>query len=199
LTKQAKFKTIMLMEIIRKVYEFLIDSVQTFLIAAAVFLVIYLFLFRPYEVKGDSMKPNFYNKEFVLTNLIVLRFQDPKMGDVVVFKARAANEPERDYIKRVIGIPKDTISIKDGSIYLNGKILDENSYLNNEVKTYPGNFLKEGEEVKVSEDEYFVMGDNRLYSSDSREWGFVKKEDIIGQSLFVYWPLTRIRLVENPY
>jgi len=189
----------MLMEIIRKIYSFLLDSVQTFLIAAAVFLVIYLFLFRPYEVKGDSMFPNFHDKEFVLTNLIVLRFQDPKMGDIVVFKAKTANEPERDYIKRVVGLPGDTISIKDNVVYLNQKPLDESAYLKNDVKTFPGSFLQDGEEVKVPQEEYFVMGDNRLYSSDSREWGFVKKEDIIGQSLFVYWPLNKIRLVENPY
>lgn len=187
------------MEIIRKIYAFLLDSVQTFLIAAAVFLVIYLFLFRPYEVKGDSMFPNFHDKEFVLTNLIILRFQDPKMGNIVVFKAKAANEPERDYIKRIVGLPGDTISIKDGVVYLNQNILDESAYLKNDVKTFPGSFLQEDEEVKTPQDEYFVMGDNRLYSSDSREWGFVKKEDIIGESLFVYWPLNKIRLVKNPY
>ncbi|OGM08271.1 signal peptidase I [Candidatus Woesebacteria bacterium RBG_13_34_9] len=183
----------------RKIYAFLIDSVQTFLIAAAVFLVIYLFLFRPYEVKGDSMFPNFHDKEFVLTNLVVLRFQDPKMGNIVVFKAKAASEPERDYIKRVIGMPGDTIAIKDSVVYLNQNILDESSYLKNDVKTFPGSFLQEGEEVKIPQGEYFVMGDNRLYSSDSREWGFVKKEDIVGESLFVYWPLNRMRLIDNPY
>jgi len=189
----------MLMEIIRKVYAFLIDSVQTFLIAAAVFLVIYLFLFRPYEVKGDSMFPNFHDREFVLTNLVVLRFQTPKMGNIVVFKAKAANEPQRDYIKRVIGVPEDTISIKDGKVYLNGKILDESTYIKEEIQTFPGAFLQENEEIRIPENEYFVMGDNRVYSSDSREWGFVKKEDIIGESLFVYWPFDKMRLVENPY
>lgn len=184
------------MEFIRKTYAFLIDSVQTFLIAAAVFLVIYLFLFRPYEVKGDSMFPNFYDKEYVLTNLIVLKFEDPKAGDVVVFKAPP--EPERDYIKRVIGTAGDKISIKDGQVFKNGKQLNESSYLTNDIKTYPGAFLKEGEEVTIPEGGYFVMGDNRLKSSDSREWGFVKKSEIVGESLFVYWPITKMRLVKNP-
>jgi signal peptidase I len=184
------------MNVLRKIYYFLLDTVQTFLIAAAVFLVIYVFLFRPFEVKGESMYPNFYDKEYVLTNLIALRFQSPARGDVVVFKAPP--DPEKDYIKRIIGTPGDTISIKDGIIYVNGAVLDENSYIKSDVKTYPGAFLSEGKTVNVPEKEYFVMGDNRLYSSDSREWGFVTKDAIIGDSMFVYWPLNRMRIIKNP-
>lgn len=185
-----------MMEIIRKIYAFLLDSIQTFLIAAAIFLVIYLFLFRPYEVKGDSMYPNFYDKEYVLTNLIILRFKEPKTGDVVVFKAPP--EPEKDYIKRVIAVPGDSLSIKDSQVYVNGNLFDESKYLSVSVKTFPGAFLQEEEEVTVPEGQYFVMGDNRGASSDSREWGFVKKEDIIGESLFVYLPINKMRLIKNP-
>lgn len=185
------------MEILRKIYYFLLDTVQTFLIAAAVFLVIYVFLFRPFEVKGESMYPNYYDKEYVLTNLIALRFQNPARGDVIVFKAPP--DPEKDYIKRIIGIPGETVSLNNGNIYINDKLLDETTYLKPDVKTYPGAFLPEGKTVIVPENEYFVMGDNRLYSSDSREWGFVKKDLIIGDSMFVYWPLNRMRFVKNPY
>jgi len=160
-------------------------------------LLIYIFLFRPFEVNGESMFPNFHDKEYVLTNLIVLRFQNPKLGDVVVFKAPP--EPDKDYIKRVIGTPGDTVEVKGGQVYRNGKLLDESKYLKPTVKAYSGTFLKEGDTITVPEDEYFVMGDNRLYSSDSREWGFVKRNEIIGESLFVYWPFNRMRLVENPY
>ncbi len=184
------------MEIIRKIYTFLLDSVQTFLIAAAIFLVIYLFLFRPYEVKGDSMYPNFYDKEYVLTNLIILRFEPPQRGDVVVFKAPP--EPEKDYIKRVIGVPGETVSIQDGKTFVNGKLFDESKYLSSSVKTFPGAFSEEGKTVTVPNNQYFVMGDNRNASSDSREWGFVKIEDIIGESLFVYLPINKMRLVKNP-
>ena len=185
------------MEILRKIYAFLIDSLQTILIAAAIFLVIYVFLFRPFEVNGESMYPNFYDKEYVLTNLIVLRFNNPILGDVIVFKAPP--EPEKDYIKRVIGMPGDTISIQNGSVYRNNKLLDESKYLKPDVKTYSGAFLKDGEAIKVPEGEYLVMGDNRMESSDSREWGFVNKSAVIGESLFVYWPLNRARVISNPY
>lgn len=185
------------MDILRKIYAFLLDSVQTFLIAAAVFLVIYVFLFRPFEVKGDSMFPNFHDQEYVLTNIIALRFQQPKLGDVIVFKAPP--EPEKDYIKRVIGVAGDTVSVKEGNVYLNGKLLDQSSFLKPDVKTYGGAFLKEGDTVTVPTNAYFVMGDNRMYSSDSREWGFVPKDSIVGDSMFVYWPISRMGLVTNPF
>jgi signal peptidase I len=185
------------MELLRKVYLFLLDSVQTFLIAAAVFLVIYVFLFRPFEVNGVSMYPNFYDKEYVLTNLIILRFENPKLGDVIVFKAPP--DPNKDYIKRVIGLPGDSIMVKDGSVFRNGNLLDESKYLKSSVKTYEGAFLKNGQAVNVPQDEYFVFGDNRGESSDSRDWGFVRKDEIIGESLFVYWPLNRMRFISSPY
>ena len=185
------------MEILRKLYSFLLDSIQTFLIAAAVFLVIYVFLFRPFEVKGDSMFPNFHDGEYILTNLIVLRFENPKLGDVIVFKAPP--DPSLDYIKRVIGTPGDTVMVNNGNVYLNGKLLNQSSFLNSTVKTYGQTFLKDGQEIKVPQNDYFVMGDNRPYSSDSREWGFVPRSSIIGESFFVYWPLSRMRLVTNPF
>ena len=193
------------MEIIRKIYAFLIDGVETLLIAAAIFLVIYAFLFRPFNVDGQSMYPTFHNGEYVITNLIGFEdlkiyhaeFGTLKLGDVIVFVAPP--DPTKDYIKRVIGVPGDTVSIKDGDVYLNGKLLDESAYLNPTVKTYEGAFLAEGQTITVAANEYFVLGDNRPESSDSRTWGFVPKDNVVGKSLFVYWPLDRMRLIQNPY
>lgn len=185
------------MSILRNIYLFLVDTVQTFLIAASVFLVIYIFLFRPFQVNGQSMYPTFLDKEYVLTNLIILKLEKPKRGDVIVFKA--PNNQEKDYIKRVIGTASDRISLIDGNVYVNGKKLDERAYLKSDVKTYAGSFLKEGAEITVPSSSYFVLGDNRPYSSDSREWGFVKDSEVIGESFFVYWPPGRLRIVKNPY
>ncbi len=193
------------MNILRKIYYFLLDTVQTFLIAAAVFLVIYIVLFRPFEVKGESMYPNFHDNEYVLTNLIGFedlgfyhaQFGSLKTGDVIVFKA--PTDAEKDYIKRVIGVPGDTVSLRNGKIFINGSELNETAYLKPDVKTYPGNFLTADKEVIVPENEYFVLGDNRLNSSDSREWGFVKKTGVIGKSVFVYWPIAKMGLIKNPY
>ena len=185
------------MFILRKIYAFFIDTIQSILVAAAIFLVIYMFLFRPFQVNGESMFPNFKDKQYVLTNLITLRFNQPKLGDVIVFKAPP--DPDKDFIKRVIGVPGDTVAIHDGDVYLNGQKLDQSTFLNSDVKTYGGAFLKDGDTVTVPDKEYFVMGDNRPYSSDSREWGFVPVGNIIGQSLFVYWPINEVEVVHNPY
>ena len=193
------------MIILRKIYYFLLDTVQTFLIAAAIFLVIYVTLFRPFEVKGESMYPNFHDKEYVLTNLIGFEnlgfyhatFGKLKLGDVVVFSAPP--EPDKDYIKRVIGVPGDIVTIKNGDVYINQKKLDESKYLKPDVKTYAGAFLAEDQPQKVPVNQYLVFGDNRMASSDSREWGFVKITEIIGKSSFVYWPINRMRFIDNPY
>lgn len=184
------------MEILRKIYVFLIDIVQTLLLAAAVFLVVYVFLFRPFQVNGDSMFPNFTDKEYILTNIVSLNFGTPKRGEVVVFKAPP--EPEKDFIKRVIGITGDRVKLDKGSVFLNGFRLDESRYLSSDVVTNPGSFLKEGVEVLVPQDRFIVMGDNRNYSSDSREWGFITKKDLIGKSFFVYWPPDKIGLIKSP-
>lgn len=184
------------MEILRKIYVFLIDIVQTLLLAAAVFLVIYVFLFRPFQVNGDSMFPNFTDKEYILTNIISLNFREPKKNEVVVFKA--PQDPEKDFIKRVIGTAGDRVMIKDARVYLNGQLLDESKYLKPDVATYGGSFLVEGSEITVPLGKFFVMGDNRNYSSDSREWGYVSKSDIIGKSFFVYWPPDKVGLVKTP-
>lgn len=185
------------MELLRKIYTFFIDTVQTLLLVFAVFLVIYVFLFRPFQVNGNSMSPTFLNKQFVLTNIITLKFSKPKLGDVIVFKA--PQDPDKDYIKRVIGVPGDKISIKNGDIYLNGKLLDQSQFLDISVKTYGGPFLAENQEISIPANSYFVMGDNRSGSSDSRAWGLVPLESVIGESFFVYWPLDKIKLIDNPY
>ncbi len=185
------------MDLLRKAYFFLLDILQTLILAAAAFVVVYMFLFRPFEVKGDSMYPNLHDSQYLITNIISLRLGDPKLGDVVVFKA--PNELEKDFIKRVIGVAGDQVSIVDGQVHLNGSPLDESKYLDISVKTYGGSFLKEGQTVTVPQGYFFVLGDNRSYSSDSREWGFVPKKNIIGISFFIYWPVNSAGKIDNPY
>ncbi|OGH12572.1 MAG: signal peptidase I [Candidatus Levybacteria bacterium RIFCSPHIGHO2_01_FULL_36_15] len=183
------------MSLIRKLYYIALDLLETFVIAGAIFVVIYAFLFRLFLVNGDSMLPNFHNGEYIVTNLITLRLNPLKRGDVVVFQAPP--NLEKDYIKRVIGLPGDRIIIKDGNIYLNGELLDEKTYLAADSKTYGEQFLRDGQEVTVPSNNYFVLGDNRRYSSDSRDWGFVSFDKIIGKSFIVAWPPTEIRIVSG--
>jgi len=185
------------MEILRKIYFFFIDTMQTILLAASIFLIIYIFLFRPFQVSGESMFPTFKNREYILTNLITLRFAPPARGDVVVFKA--PTDHEKDFIKRVMGLPGDSVYIKGGFVYINGKKADEHVYLGSDVRTYGGAFLQEDTPVTVPEGNILVMGDNRPFSSDSREWGFLKISEVIGKSIFVYWPINKMRVVKNPF
>lgn len=187
----------MFLAFLKGIGAFFIDTIQTILLAASVFLVIYIFLFRPFQVSGESMYPTFKNKEYILTNLIALRFEDPKRGDVIVFKA--PNAPDKDYIKRVMAVPGDTIEVQNGHVYVNGTQVNESAYLDNSVYTGPGAFLQEGETETVPPGHYFVMGDNRPYSSDSREWGYLKRSEVIGKSFFVYWPVNAFRFVKNPF
>ena len=165
--------------------------------AAVVFFVVYVFLFKPFQVSGQSMYPTFHDGQYILTNIISLRFEDPKLGDSIVFKA--PNDPEKDFIKRIIGIPQDKISIREGKVYRNGTLLDESAYLRADVITSPQAFLAETQEVIVPKGHYFVLGDNRTHSADSREYGFIPKEDIIGKSFFLYWPINEARFIKNPY
>lgn len=182
------------MNIIRKIYYLLFDLVQTLVIAGAIFVVIYAFLFRPYQVNGHSMDPTFQNGEYVLTNLIEMRIGKLNRGDIVVFNA--PRDKEKDYIKRVIGLPGDKVKVSEGNIILNGEKLEQ-LFLPSNVRTNGGSFLGEGQEVVVPEDYYFLMGDNRDFSSDSREWGFVSKDELIGKSFLVYFPLNHFRIVQH--
>lgn len=179
-----------------RIWLFLLDITQTFVITAVVFFVITFFFFRPFQVSGNSMYSSFQDKEYIITNLISLRFSDPKRGDVIVFKS--PTDPRKDFIKRVIGIAGDSVLIKDGSVYLNNKLLDESKYLDPGIKTYGQAFLPEGDTKTVPQGSFFVLGDNRTDSSDSRQWGFVKKEAVKGISVFVYWPPKQIHLINNP-
>ncbi len=193
------------MSLTTRIFLFLVDIAQTLLIAGVLFLIIYKTLVAPFQVNGQSMFPNFHDGEYVLTNLIgfedlfvyKVHFGKLKLGDVVVFKAPP--DPSKDYIKRVIGVAGDTVMIQNGDVYLNGKLLDQSSFLGAEVKTYGGAFMPEGVTKTVPQGNYFVMGDNRGGSSDSREWGFVPQDVVIGTSMLVYWPVNEVRIVKNPY
>ncbi len=151
------------------------------------------------------MYPNFQDQEYVITNLVgfenfgFYRVTSGKLrtGDVIVFNAPP--EPDKDYIKRVIGVPGDTVLLKNGKVYINNKLLDESKYLKPDIQTLGGAFLPDNKPLKIPPDKYFVLGDNRMFSSDSREWGLVDRSLIVGKSAFIYWPPGKMGFVSNPY
>jgi len=182
------------MQFLAGVGAFILDIIETIVVALAIFVVCYLFLFQPHQVKGSSMYPNFHDGEYILTDKVSYRFGLPKRGDVVVFKA-PKNE-EVDYIKRIIGLPGDTVRVQDGKVYINDKLTIE-SYLPSDFPTFPGTFSAEGANETVPDGSYFVLGDNRNHSSDSREWGFVTKAEIVGKAFFRYWPIGEIGTIST--
>lgn len=179
---------------IKAVLKFFLDIFQTFVIAMAMFVVLYQFVGQPHIVNGSSMEPNFHNKEYLLTDKVSYRFHEPNRGDVIIFHYPL--NPELDYIKRVIALPNEEITLKAGYVYVNGRRLDE-AYLAPGTITSGHSFLYEGQSLVLKQNEYFVMGDNRGSSSDSREWGTVPRENIIGPTFFRYWPLTEVGLVKE--
>ncbi len=176
---------------------FILDFIQSIVLALAVFVLLYLFVAQPNEVKGNSMYPNFIDKEFLLTEKLSYQFGTPQRGDVVIFKAPPSEScavDECEYIKRIVGIPGDKIMVKEGKVYLNGQLLDQ-TFLPDDVITVAGQYVREGVEITVLDDEYLCFGDNRQHSRDGREFGLIKKELIVGKAFFRYWPLSTIGLI----
>lgn len=174
--------------------KYLIEFIETVVIFGAIFAAIYLFVAQFHKVSGNSMVPTYHNNDFLITEKISYKLREPKHGEVIVLKN--PRDESMDFIKRIIAVPGDNIVIRNEKVYLNGQALDE-SYLPPGTPTQPGAFIKEGEVIKADTNQYYVIGDNRGHSSDSREWGPVKKEEIIGRALFRYWPPTAIGLLTN--
>ncbi len=176
------------MDILKHTFGVAWEFVEAIVFALAIFVIVYLFLFQPNQVKGSSMYPTFKDGEYILTDKISYRIGDPARYDVVVFKS--PKDQDVDFIKRVIGLPGETVRVEGGKTYLNNKLLAE-PYLASNVYTAGGLFLRDGQTLTIPEGEYFVMGDNRPHSSDSREWGLVTKDEFIGKVFFRYFPFDR--------
>ncbi|MCA9392333.1 signal peptidase I [candidate division WWE3 bacterium] len=169
-----------------EVIEFLINLA----IAVAMFCVVYFLIAQPNEIEGQSMYPTFNTGNYVISEKISRYFDNFHHGEIIVFHYPV--DKKYDYVKRIIALPGDVVSLQDGDVYLNGKKIVE-GYTSG--KTKGGVFLGDGESYSVKEGELFVMGDNRLESSDSRYWGTVKFSDVVGNVIFQYWPLTRLRFL----
>ncbi len=174
---------------------FLLDIFQVVIFAGAIFLVLYLLVMQPHKIKGSSMENNFHDGEYLLTDKISYRFREPNRGEVIIFKAPGANGD--DFIKRIIGLPGEKVSIHEGKVYINGLVLNE-IYIPQTTPTNAGVFLSEDKELEVPAGEYFVLGDNRNHSADSRTFGFIQKSSIIGKAWFLYWPLSNLGLIPAP-
>lgn len=186
---------------------FLTDILETFVIATAISIVVYFTLLIPNQVDGPSMEPNFHTNELLFTNRTIewlgatglgqqLHY-DYQRGDVVIL-----HSSDVDLIKRIIAGPGDTIRIEGGNVFVNGKQLIENYLAANTPTTLPIGFastLNEGEVKRVPENRYFVMGDNRTNSKDSRfaDVGFIDRTALKGKVLVRYWPIEKAGFIST--
>lgn len=172
----------------------IIDFIQTFVVFGAIFALIYLFVAQFHKVSGNSMVPTFHNGDYLITEKVSYRLRSPKRGEIIVLKN--PKDESQDFIKRIIALPGDTIKIQNNSVFVNGTQINE-TYLPSDTPTHAGTFLTEDSEIKTSPDQYFAFGDNRNHSSDSREWGSITKEEIVGRAFFRYWPPQVVGLLTN--
>lgn len=173
---------------------YFIEFFQTIVIFGAIFAAVYLFIAQFHKVSGNSMVPTLHTGDYVVTEKISYRLREPKTGEIVVLKN--PRDESQDFIKRIIAVPGDTIQIISNTVYLNGIPLKE-TYLPPGTPTRSGAYLTEGKSVKVAGNQYIVFGDNREHSSDSREWGSVTREEIVGRAFFRYFPLQSIGLLTD--
>lgn len=171
-----------------------VEFFETIVIFGAIFASIYLFVAQFHKVSGNSMVPTFHTGDYLITEKVSYRFRDPKHGEIVVLQN--PKDESQDFIKRIIAVPGDTIEIKNNNLYINNQLSEEN-YLPADTPTRSGAFVTEGQLIKVGANQYFVFGDNREHSSDSRDWGPVTKEEIIGRAFFRYYPVPDIGLLTN--
>jgi len=172
--------------------QFAFETLKIVIISLIIILPVRYYLIQPFYVKGQSMEPNFHDNEYLIINEIGYRFNEPERGDIIVFKY--PKNPSEYYIKRIIGLPGETIKIQDNQVIIynpefpGGKVLDESGYLASGAET-AGNLS-----VTLREGEYYVLGDNRASSKDSRYFGPVDKKYIIGRTWIRGWPFDKIKV-----
>ncbi|MBI2415060.1 MAG: signal peptidase I [Candidatus Kerfeldbacteria bacterium] len=170
---------------------FIIEVAKVVVISLAIILPIRYFLIQPFYVKGASMEPNYHDYEYLIIDELSYRFSPPQRGQVVVL-----NDPRNHkqfFIKRIVGLPGETIIFKNGTVVVNGDVLDESVYLASDVMT---NTFSGQSQFTLQDDQYFVMGDNREQSYDSRRFGPVDIDTLVGRVWIRAWPLDRLAIFD---
>lgn len=172
----------------KKLIGIALEVFQVLVVSIAIIVPVRVFLIQPFYVQGASMEPNFFDHEYLIIDEISYRFREPERGEVIVF--HYPNDPSQYFIKRVIGLPGETVEIADGEVkvyndeFPNGKILDETVYLDQD-------FTAASQTVTLKSDEYYLLGDNRSSSLDSRFFGPVNESQIVGRVWIRGYPIDR--------
>jgi len=174
---------------------FFLETIKIVVISFIIIVGIRHYVMQPFFVNGKSMEPNFHDGDYLIVDEISYKFNDPARGDVVVF--RYPGNPKEFFIKRIIGLPGEKVEIKDNKIVIfnnehpNGLVIDESIYLP------PNAVITKDYSKELKNDEYYVLGDNRNFSADSRSWGVLKKHFIVGRAVIRAWPFSDVSVFEK--
>jgi signal peptidase I len=171
----------------------MLSFLQSIVLTILLAFVLRFFVVQPFIVEGSSMEPNFHDQQYIIIDKLSYRLREPKRGEVIVFHPPL--DPSQNYIKRIIGLPGERVRIDNGEVFINDTKIDE-PYLGNQNHKTDQVSLKD--EVSLGQEEYFVMGDNRSHSSDSREWGKLTKENIEGRTWFIALPASDFEFIRAP-
>ena len=181
------------------------DWIESIIVAFILAMIIRTFVIQAFKIPSGSMRSTLLEGDLILVNKFIYgakipfidlnlpALRQPKKGDVIVFIY--PDSPKKDFIKRLAGLPGETLEIKNGTVYVNDKPLID-SIFNQRYYYNRGEFGQEGRKIKIPDDNFFVLGDNSASSQDSRYWGFVPRKNILGKALVIYWPPQRIRIIK---
>jgi signal peptidase I len=169
------------------------EHVNSIAWAVALALVIRIFVMAPFKIPSGSMRPTLIEGDRILVNKFIHRFEDPKRGEITVFKY--PEDPKRPFIKRLVGLERDRVEIRRGQVLVNGAALASPAIFQTNQYYNQGDYGQAGQVIDVPEGHLFVLGDNSASSKDSRYWGFVPKKYLIGRAMCIFWPPNRIRVL----
>ncbi|MDD5606463.1 MAG: signal peptidase I [Candidatus Pacebacteria bacterium] len=174
----------------KKFFLWILDLVKTIIIAIVIVIPIRIFVFQPFIVRGESMQPNFHNNDYIIVDQLSYRLREPERGEIIIFYLED-NSSQR-FIKRIIGLPGEEVQIKNNQVIVSEDIVLQEPYI-------PASFETISDKtIYLKENEYFVLGDNRPASYDSRRFGVVSKENIIGRALINIRFFQFVSLIKTP-
>ena len=192
------------MSLLKGIIAFIMDMLETIVFVGAMFIVVNYYILQPSQVRGSSMLPTLHDNDRIFVSRVTYRLRKPQRGDIIVLNSPENKEIE--FVKRVIGIPGDTIMIDhcqppfrtECDLVVNGETLDE-KYVKDKTQLYENSLYKEGQSFTIPDDQLFVMGDNRTGSLDSRIFGPIRQDSVIGVVFFRYFPSDTAGMLSNPY
>ena len=168
------------------------DTLKFALVALLIVIPVRWFIAQPFIVRGESMYPTFENNEYLIVDQLTYHFQAPQRGDVIIM--RYPKDTKTFFIKRIIGLPNDTVEIQGKTVSIQHGA-DKKSFTLDESFIAPERMQDQYKVYTLGSDEYFVMGDNRVASSDSRFWGNLPRQDVVGRAYLRLWPFSRINVL----